>query len=227
MNVRSALGVLGLVLLAATPSEADWLITKAGARVETRGPWRVKGKLVVFTQSDGSLSSLRLADVDLDASGKATADAKVKAEAPPPPPEPPKKKLAVLTDQSFRKGPAAGSAAAKPEAGAPTASGPVSVSSWKQVNRSGGDGIEVEGTLHNNTEAAIINAAVEVQLYNEVGDRVGTSNGVLSSTSIQPKGTAEFRASFPGVFTFANVKFEAKGWPLDISPAPQESKPPG
>ncbi|MFL6194716.1 MAG: FxLYD domain-containing protein [Thermoanaerobaculia bacterium] len=224
MNARSALGVLGLVLLAATPSKADWLITKAGARVETRGPWQVKGKLVVFTQNDGSLSSLRLSEVDLEASTKATADAKLQAEAPPPPPEPARKKLAVLTDQNFRKKSPA--ASAQPEAGPPTASGPVSVSSWKQVNRPGGDGIEVEGTLHNNTEAAIINAAVEVQLYNEVGDRVGTSNGVLSSTSIQPKGTAEFRASFPGTFTFANVKFEAKGWPLDISPAPQESKPP-
>jgi hypothetical protein len=222
MRTKYALGVLGLLLTVASPGGADWLVTKAGARVETRGPWQVKGRLVVFTQKDGALSSLRLSDVDLPASDQATAEAKVQAAAPPPA-EAPRKKVAVLTDSSFRKA-TPGSAAPKAGAVQPAAAGPVSVSAWKRVNRAGGDGIEVEGTLHNNTESAIVNAAVEVQLYNEVGDRVGTANGVLTTTSITPKGTAEFRASFPGVFTFAEVRFDARGWPLDLSPAAQSPR---
>jgi len=77
---------LGLLLLeAAMSARADWLVTREGGRVETKGPWQVKGKLVVFTRAaDSGLASLRASEVDLEASAKATADAKVQAEAPPP-----------------------------------------------------------------------------------------------------------------------------------------------
>ena len=56
----------------ALPAKADWLVTREGARVETQGAWKVKGKLVVFHTSTGKLSSLRVAEVDLDASRRAT-----------------------------------------------------------------------------------------------------------------------------------------------------------
>src|SRR4030095_2502949 len=102
MNSKPALGLLIALLAAASPATADWLVTRAGGRVETKGPWRVKGKLVVFDKTDGTLASLRLSEVDLEASRKATADAHAGAAAPPAP-EPPKKKLATLTDADFRK----------------------------------------------------------------------------------------------------------------------------
>ncbi len=66
---------------------ADWLVTRAGERVETQGGWEVKGRMVVFTQPTGTLSSLRLSEVDLDASNEATADAAA-AAARPAAPEP-------------------------------------------------------------------------------------------------------------------------------------------
>jgi hypothetical protein len=220
--------LLGLVIAGggtASPARADWLVTREGGKVETRGPWQVKGKLVVFTRADdGSLSSLRATEVDLDASGKLTAEAKVQAAAPAPV-EVPKKKLAVLTDQNFRKTPPPAAAdgksadAKKPAA----ASGPLSVSSWKRSESPEGDGLVIEGTLHNSTGDMIINSAVEVQLYNEVGDRVGTAQGLLTSTSVQPNGSADFRASFPGVFAFADVKFQPQGLPLNMSPAEPKS----
>src|SRR3954466_7306493 len=91
---------------------AGWRVTRDGGRVETKGPWQMKGKLVVFTRADdGALASLRASEVDLDASTKATADAKVQAAAPPPPVAP-QKKLAVLTDKDFRKPAPAGAAGA-------------------------------------------------------------------------------------------------------------------
>jgi hypothetical protein len=31
----------------------------------------------------------------------------------------------------------------------------------------------------------------------------------------------EFRASFPGVFSFAEARFETKGFRLNLSPAPE------
>jgi hypothetical protein len=223
MKTKPALGLLGLLLIAVSPAGADWLVTRAGGRVETRGAWQVKGKLVVFTQADGSLSSLRLADVDLEASRKATDEAK--AQAGKPAPEPVKKKLVVLTDKDFRKA-AAPAAAAVPvqpaEPGQPASSGPVAVSSWKRVDLPDNGGLEVQGTLHNTTDDVVVNAAVEVQLYNEAGEQVGTAPGILSTSAIQPKATADFRARFPGVFTFADVKFEAQGLPLAPATAPDQ-----
>jgi hypothetical protein len=225
--------VLGLLVLlvegaAAKAARADWLVTREGGRVETKGPWQIKGKLVVFTRADsGSLSSLRAAEVDLDASAKATAEAKTQAEAPPPP-EAPKKKLAVLTDDSFRKpAPPEPSAETKEEKKpAATGGGPLAISSWKRTESANGDGLVIEGTLHNTTGDMIIDGAVEVQLYNEVGDRVGTAQGLLTSTSIQPNGSADFHASFPGVFTFTEAKFQPKGIPLDMNP-PTDKPPEG
>src|SRR5689334_14665868 len=121
MRRRNTLWLLTLLGLAiAAPARADWLVTRDGGRVETRGPWKEKGKLVVFTKADGTLASLRLSEVDLEASRKLTESAKVQAEKPPAP-EPPKKKLAVLTDADFKKATPRGSTtAAAPETAAGT-----------------------------------------------------------------------------------------------------------
>lgn len=214
-NTFSLLAILGLAI--AAPACADWLVTRDGGRVETKGPWKVKGKLVVFTQADGVLSSLRLSEVNLDASRAATESAKIQAEKPPAP-APPKKKLAVLTDADFKKATPQGSTTAAPPEAAPDApAGLVSISSWQRADQEGG--LAIQGTLHNNSDDMVVNAAVEVQLYNEAGDRVGTAPALLTTTSITPKGTVEFRANFPGVFSYSDVKFEAKGLPLDITPA--------
>ena len=231
MKPKSAPVLLGILWIAATPAGADWLVTRAGGRVETHGAWQVKGKLVVFALANGSLSSLRLADVDLDASRRASEEAKAKAAEPATPaPEPQKKKLAVLTDKDFKPGaPSApagdaakpGEAAAKPAA-AP--GGPVVVSSWQKVDLPNGAGLAVVGTLQNTSTDLIVNASVEVQLFNDAGERTATSPGILKTVSIQPNGTTEFRATFPGIFIFTEVKFDPRGLPLTVTPA-QETKP--
>lgn len=221
---RAAVALAGL-LLAAAPAAADWLVTRAGGRVETKGPWRTKGKLIVFTQEDGTLASLRLADVDLPASEKVTAEAKIQAAAPPAPEPPKKKKLAVLTDENFpRKTPPP---EAKPEEGAqdggqPGAkpAGTVIVANWQRFDRPSSDGIEIRGTLQNTTAKIAANAGVDVLLFNEAGQRVAKAPGILTTPSIQPNGAVEFRASFPGVFSYAEAKFETRGFPMDLSPAP-------
>ena len=43
--------------LFAAPAAADWLVTRDGGRVETKGPWKVKGKLVVFTRAAETAAS--------------------------------------------------------------------------------------------------------------------------------------------------------------------------
>ncbi|MCB1032359.1 MAG: hypothetical protein KDD47_00815, partial [Acidobacteria bacterium] len=78
-------GLKGLLLATAAfvaiPAGADWLVLKDGSRVETRGAWEVKGRLVVFTSADGSLASMRTNDVDLGASEQATEAALNQADA--------------------------------------------------------------------------------------------------------------------------------------------------
>jgi len=219
-----ALGLLALGA-AALPVRADWLVTRDGGRVETKGTWQLKGKLVVFTRAaDGGLASLRASEVDLDASAKATADAKVKAEAPPPV-EVPQKKIAVLTDKDFKK-PTPPGEADSPDKGAPAKSGPLAVSTWKKLDIPSGEGIAIEGQVHNTTKDMMINASVDVELFNEAGEKVGTAQGLLTATSIQPDGSVSFRANFPGVFTFTDAKFKVNGLPLTFSSPPGEGDHP-
>jgi len=228
---RRVVMVLVALPLAAAPASADWLVTRAGSRTETKGPWQLKGKLVVFTQPDGSLASLRLVEVDLQASEQATAETKASTDAPSAP-SAPKKKLAVLTDATIvhsRKEPANKPADSKTKDDAQSAKpqGAVTVANWRRLENADGDGIEIQGTLQNNSDKIAANVSVEVQLYNEAGEQIATASGIAGATSIHPNGLTEFRASFPGVFTFADVKFETKGWPLDLSPAPSQESAKG
>ncbi len=89
----------------AAASDADWLVTRAGERIETQGGWQVKGRLVIFTQPGGMLSSLRLSEVDLDASREATnaaAEAAARPAAQPPPP--PRRPARVITTDDIGTG---------------------------------------------------------------------------------------------------------------------------
>jgi len=100
------------------------------------------------------------------------------------------------------------------------------VSTWKKLDIPSGEGIAIEGQVHNTTKDMMINTSVDVELFNEAGDRVGTAQGLLTSTSIEPDGTVSFRANFPGVFTFADTKFKVNGLPLTFSSPPGEGDKP-
>lgn len=101
--------LIGLVAASGSPLLADWLVLADGTRIETRGPWQVRGRMVTFTDTKGTFSSLRADEVDLDASeaatraaaeapaGGGTDDAAAPASPPPPP-------LLVLTDADVGRG---------------------------------------------------------------------------------------------------------------------------
>lgn len=109
--MKQTLLVSALLLGLGLPAAADWLVVREGGRIETRGGWKVQGKMVVFTRADGTLSSLRLSEVDLPASEQATEAAKTaetaKAAAaadpaPKPQDEAPAKPRRVVTDKDLR-----------------------------------------------------------------------------------------------------------------------------
>ncbi len=99
--VRPGALLLAMLLLAlCSPARADWLVTRDGKAIETKGAWAVSGKVVKFTSTGGVLSSLRVDEVDLDASRAETARRNAPPAPAPPkaPPTAPKKPVLVLTD---------------------------------------------------------------------------------------------------------------------------------
>ncbi|HYU31189.1 MAG TPA: FxLYD domain-containing protein [Thermoanaerobaculia bacterium] len=217
------LGAAFLALAAAAPAAADWLVTREGGRVETKGPWQVKGKLVVFTTADGKLSSLRLSEVDLDASRHATEEAVAAAKAAPDAaaqqPAKPREAKVVLTDESFRHtAPPADSAAPGDEkpAGetAPAADddkSKLAVASWERVADPGDGHVVVTGTVRNDAPDEATGVAVTVLLYDETGKLLVSGEAVMSSTILPAGQSGSFRADFPDIFSFAATKFEARG----------------
>lgn len=214
-----------LTLAAAAPSAADWLVTREGGRVETKGPWQTKGKLVVFTLPNGKLSSLRLSDVDLDASRRVTAEAATAAQAPPPAAQPakPREAKVVLTDESFRRtappaAPAAPGEEKKEGTGEAKESSKLAVTSWERAQGSNGH-VVITGTVRNDAPDEAIGSAVTVLLYDETGKLLVSGDAVLSSTVLPAGQTGSFRAEFPDVFAFGAVKFEARGLHVQRTPA--------
>lgn len=219
----------------ASSSSADWLVTRDGGRVETRGPWKVKGKLVVFTRAEGQLASLRVTDVDWAASERATAQAAEAAQKPPEeesaPAESPKESRWVLTDANFQQAappPPASEESAKPAAEETDAVGrprmAVVVEGWERKDHP--DGLEIAGTLRNPGTEIAAEIGVTVRLYDETGALVATGEGRIGTPALGPGEAAAFRAAFPGVFSYAEAKFDVRGYGMRIKAAPAEEAPP-
>lgn len=234
MKARHPFAVLVLAALlgAAGPAAADWLVTKEGARVETKGAWTVKGKLVVFKTADGKLSSLRLSEVDLDASRNATEEAvaaSARADAEPEKPVERKKSVRVITDKDVRQAPAPGTpeaAEAAEAAQAGAASGPgVLVDTWKQDRDSEDGHVVINGSLQNSSGATATELQLKVMLYDESNTVIATSQAALGAAALPPGEKTTFRADFPGFFSFATLKFEPTSKRL-ATRAPDQPIPP-
>lgn len=61
---RAIAWILALAIMSPAV-HADWLVTQDDSRLETQGEWRVEGRRVIFTLANGTLSAMRLSEVDL------------------------------------------------------------------------------------------------------------------------------------------------------------------
>lgn len=193
------IAVLPAALAAAGPAAADWLRTRDGALVETRGPWKVRGALVIFTAPNGTLSSLRVSEVDLDASAVAT----MAARSPPSPAaeEASRKAVLEITMNDVRRAAPPASVAEEAPAVAPAAGAPVQVIAWRPAE--GPDGsFEILGTLRNQGREIVTDLGVTVRLRDESGAEVGTANAFLGAASLAPGAVTTLRALFPDAGTF-------------------------
>jgi hypothetical protein len=235
------------LLLGPSPLHADWIVTRQGERFEIQGTWQLKGKLVIFTLPNGTLSSLRADRVDIDASKQATAQAKQQAAAPPPAAkaEPKRKAVIVLTDKDFKKplpdgaapasgnaaaanANAAGAAGAKPSGkdNPPPAAGPpsaVEVVGWDRVpaNESKASGVELTGTVRNASQDNLTELTVVADLFDDNGGLIGRFPAVVDNQQLPPTESSKFHLVANGVFAFAAIRWETTSKGLrSVQPAP-------
>lgn len=216
-------------LAAAAPAPADWLVTKDGARIETKGAWKVQGRQVVFTMPNGTLSALRAEEVDLDRSAVVSAqaaEATVKVEEPAP--EVRRAPVMTLTEKDIPpsanpempadfapEAEAGGEAGEAGEEGttesAAETSSDLEVLSWDKAPTTSGDGLQIAGTLKNSGNSTITSPSLMVMVYDEDGRLLATAEGTVNSGVIQAGRTANFRVALPGVTDFVGIKFDAQG----------------
>ena len=236
-------GVALLLLLATSPAGADRLVTVDGAVVETDGPWKIRGRQVVFTDPQGHLRSLRLDDVDLVASEAAT-EAESRAADRPTAEESEESRapVAVITDADVGRGtpppPVAASAesgSAESESAEPGAAGETSadnaagefgdgvqlaVARWTQEEESGVDGVIVSGVLANQGELLVTNPRLTVRAFDEAGDLVVEVTAFLAAGAVAAGDSTTFRAPLTiHEWDFSRLEFETAGNAVLLNPA--------
>ncbi|MEM7582398.1 MAG: hypothetical protein AAF560_03380 [Acidobacteriota bacterium] len=204
-----ALGLLGLtVLILPSPVAGDWLVLHDGTRIETSGPWKVKGRQVVYTGTNGALSALRLADVDLEASEAATNAPTETTTSQQPAPESRRQSVLVLTNDDIK--PAAQPTA--PEASEAEAAtddseaalenqGPVELVTWNSRESTDVEGLEIHGTIQNRGEDIAAGIVVQVSVTDENGEPLMDTKAFLQRASLGPGQSGNFKALLPGVYT--------------------------
>ena len=218
---RRCAGDLPGALVPVGAARADWLVLRDGVRVETKGPWTVKGNLVTFTMPNGTLGSLRGSELDLEASARMTAEAKAAAEAkarlviqPPPP----KEAVLVLTDkdvqhvdpETIAPPPAAGATGAEGAAAGAAAAdaapqGSVQIADWDKSISQADNGVMLTGTVTNRGSDTALAVTVTARLYDDAGKLLGTAPASLASEALPAGQSTRFTIVFPGILTFASV----------------------
>ncbi len=202
------------------PVGADWLVTQDGDRVETKGAWKVKGKMVVFTATNGTLTSIRASEVDLDASAVATE----RAKNPPPAADPQKENgtqsaVLVITDKDIKsatpepepspvapegtlpgeEGEAEGEGEEGEEAEAEAQVGTLAVESWRIAESDQVDGVEVFGSLRNGGTEIAAELSMVVRVMDEDGNQLVEQGAFLKNSSLLPGRATSFRVLLPGL----------------------------
>lgn len=221
--------LLAAAIALAAPAAADWLVLDDGSRVETRGPWEVRGAVVVFTSPAGTLSSLRATEVDLDASERATEEA-LRPPEPPPPPPPKRKAKLVLTERDLPPvnvpvpagdEEAAGESEAGETAGegAPAATSPagagdsrLAVIGWDVATPDDFDGTLVSGRMRNVSDELLTRVALQVAVFNASGTLLTRQAADLETNGpVAPDRIVGFEARFDGLYDVTSVRFDTRG----------------
>jgi hypothetical protein len=205
-----------LLLLATTPAVADWLVLNDGSTIETVGPWKTRGVVLVFTREDGRLVSLRATEVDLEASTKLSSSGGPRKSPPYSKPAlPPGTAKFVITDADVahsEPGTAAAPRSADPDGTQPEG---LTVSEWSQRDLEGG-GTRVSGVLENRSRAAEAGIRLTIVALEDGGSVVTTQPAVLEATTLLPGQSTTFEAALVGTFFFSTLDFQTESVALKI-----------
>lgn len=198
--------LLLIVLLLVPAASADWLVTKEGAQIETQGPWKVKGAVVVFTLPNGTLSSMRVRELDLDQSALVTAEAnKPPEEETAEEPEAPEREVvAEFTNENIRRATPPPDSEEGEDGGSGTpakgvATAPFEILAWNVIPRPDIDGIEIRGTLRNGGDETVGNLSVVIRLLTPDDAFVEERRGTVLSGLLRAQAATNFNAAFPNV----------------------------
>ena len=214
-----------------SPGEpADWLVTRAGERIEIDGPWRLEGERVYFRTSAGTLSVIRASELDLEASRWPEAQVPVVRE-PEPDPEP----VLVLEnggtrsagDEQQSETTAAGQPASPPTASEPGASSVPSfeaptpettagsgtqleVASWTDVSETAEE-VHIYGTVRNGSRRPVSRLRVQVNLLDETGAVLASKPARLTRRQVDRNATVNFQVYFGQFLPYSEVDFVIEG----------------
>lgn len=194
-------GLLALACCAAAfialPAAADWLVMSDGSRLETRGPWSVEGRRVLFTLPNGTLSALRASEVDLDASEQLTRAEEAEAiraaevgsvEAMPPAP------VWTFTDDDI---PQAAILQEEIDIEPLVGAEGFALEDVDEAVDATGDNLVVTGTLINDADIPASLVAVRVLIVSPVdGGTLDVAHAIVNSTQLLPRSATRFTASF-------------------------------
>ena len=99
------------------------------------------------------------------------------------------------------------------------------VETWSQERHPDDDHITINGTLLNTSTATATDLKLTAMIYDESGTLMATSQAALATSALTPRQKAAFRAEFPGVFSFATIKFEAQSRLMNTRPEDQPIPP--
>jgi hypothetical protein len=216
------------------PAYGDVLVTRDGSQLETRGPWEVQGRLVVFTRPDGTLASIRLRDVDLEASEEATSTAAAaereaakqasqSGENREDATSEHRESAWVLTDADFTRrliidDPEAQEGETTEEGAASEAADatrpPVVLSYEREVDLVD-QHVRITGTLANKTRNTASAVSLEVSLFDEQGELIQMRRAELAEAILSPGAETSFHVDFPEVFAFSAVQFRPRSVNLE------------
>ena len=210
--IGSTLLAVLVVLTGSSLATAEWIVMRDGSRLETKGPWKQSGEIVIFTLPNGTLSSVRVADVDLEASHQASSKTQTDIEEIDEPGVGGRKAVFVLTDADVGH-PSSTTADEPPSPEDPAANGSqqeeaVQVISWRNIGGLEDDGVILAGRARNVSESVAAGLSLVVTLYDADGSVMATQTATLGAASLGPGQAASFRAEFPGTFDFSATRFE-------------------
>lgn len=214
-----------LALIAGSPAGADWLVTRDGARIETRGPWEVERDLLLFTTASGTFASIPAAEIDLEASVEATRGIAESARESPPPAPPSRPAAVKITESDLARWPT--------ESRRPAPSGEVTegtdpspaaerliVTEWDEIDQQHGLGIT--GTIANVSPEITGAVRLTAHFLGREGERLASHPAALTATTLQPGQKAGFRVSAAGTWTFDAIEFEIDHLALETAKNEEE-----